>query len=66
MSGNGVTVAVDVTYTVEVVVVDVTGKVISVAIATSVVMVVDGLPSGPSRLARVTRASRDATAERGR
>lgn len=57
MNGLGVTVAVLVTSTVLVVVtVDVTGRVINLALATSVVNVVVGLPSGPSRLARA-RAS---------
>lgn len=52
VNGAGVIVAVDVTSTVDaVVVVDVVGRVISVAVATSVVRVVVGKPSGPSRLA---------------
>jgi uncharacterized membrane protein YqjE len=53
VNGLGVMVAVLVISVVEVVVVvDVTGRVMNAALATSVVMVVVGLPSGPSRLAR--------------
>jgi hypothetical protein len=57
VNGLGVIVAVLLTSVVEVVVVvNVTGRAVNVALATSVVMVVVGLPSGPSSLARA-RAS---------